>query len=181
MISLLDVLPKELIILDFHAKDKNDVLVQIADLFHEKNMVHDRDVFYEHLCAREGGSLELGTALENGVAVPHVAAEMDRDIVVAIFISQAAVDFKAIDGKPTHIFVGMACRHEIYNGGKNNIYLHYLALITSLLKDKDFRDELMKAKSVEGVISSIKQHEENIRERQRQNNGMPDYLRGNNK
>ena len=40
MISLLDILPKELIILDFHAKDKDAVLVQIADLFYEKNMVH---------------------------------------------------------------------------------------------------------------------------------------------
>lgn len=160
-ISLLDIVPLELIILDFHAKDKNDALKQIANLFYEKNIVSDRDGFYENLEMRESiGS----TACQEGVAFPYTISETNHDVIAGILISREGIDFDDMWGGLTHIFLPKTGREERWKMD-HNTYLYYLSRTSSLAKIKNFRDELMKAKSADEVISSIKKGEEELLKR----------------
>ena len=52
-ISLLDILLKELVKVDFCATDKKDALNKIADLFYEKKVVKNREDFHKNLLGRE--------------------------------------------------------------------------------------------------------------------------------
>ena len=47
----------------------------------------------------------MSTGMEHGIAVPHARLDSVDDLVCAIGLHHAGVDFGSIDGTPTHIIV----------------------------------------------------------------------------
>jgi PTS system nitrogen regulatory IIA component len=89
------------------------------------------------LLARE----KLGsTGVGEGVAVPHCKAPGISAIAASFGRARAGVDFRAIDGKPVHLFVALFAPER---GGAE--HLQALARMSRLLKRPELRRALMDA------------------------------------
>jgi PTS system nitrogen regulatory IIA component len=89
------------------------------------------------LSARE----RLGsTGIGDGVAVPHCKVPGLGALTAALGRSRDGVDFGAMDGKPTRIFVALFAPER---GGAE--HLQALARVSRLLKRPDFRNALLAA------------------------------------
>lgn len=153
-ISLLDILLKELVKVDFCATDKKDALNKIAGLFYEKKIVKNREGFYKNLLGRETiGS----TAFRDGVAIPYAISDTDYDIASGIFISKKGIDFDSLDKKSTHIFIVITGKDK--RDMPDNSYLKYLAHVVTLLKNKDFRNGLIQVNRPSEIFDVISKYE----------------------
>lgn len=79
----------------------------------------------------------LSTGLGRGVAVAHGTTEVVDDIVIALGISEAGIDFDAVDQEPVHLLF------VITNPpGRQLEYLTALSAVTRLVRDETFRRSL---------------------------------------
>ncbi|MBL7132125.1 MAG: PTS sugar transporter subunit IIA [Candidatus Omnitrophica bacterium] len=161
-VSLFDVLPKELIVLNFNAKDKDDAIRKISDLFFKKDIIKDKEEFYRNLLARE---LIGSTGVGGGIAIPYAPSDTDRELAMGILVSKEGIDFDSLDNKPSHIFVPLTGRYE--RQGEPGRYLSYLAHISRLLKNANFKEEIKGAKTVNEVFNSIRKFENGIKAKQK--------------
>lgn len=89
------------------------------------------------LLARE----KLGsTGIGEGVAVPHCKVPRLASLAACLGRSRAGVDFRAQDGKPTHVFVALFAPERA--GAE---HLQALARVSRLLKRPEFRRALLDA------------------------------------
>ena len=119
------------------ASDKGSVIRDIAHRIASALGLPSVETVVEALERRE----ELGsTGLENGVAVPHCSVEeVDRFVVGMITLDQP-IDFGAIDGRPSDIFVYIAGP-----GRRRDEHVRILAAITSSLRRAEVRERARKA------------------------------------
>jgi PTS system nitrogen regulatory IIA component len=76
----------------------------------------------------------LSTGLGRGVAVAHGTTDVVEDIVIALGISEAGIEFDAIDQAPVHLLF------VITNPpGRQMEYLTALSAVTRLVRDEGFR------------------------------------------
>ena len=78
------------------------------------------------------------TGLGNGIAVAHGKSPAVGDIVMALGISRKGIDFDAIDGKPVHFLFLVA-----NPPGMQLEYLLALSVLVRVIRDEQFRDELL--------------------------------------
>jgi PTS system nitrogen regulatory IIA component len=89
------------------------------------------------LLARE----KLGsTGIGEGVAVPHCKVPGLTALTASLGRSGAGVDFRALDGRPTHVFVALFAPERA--GAE---HLQALARVSRLLKRPEFRKALLDA------------------------------------
>jgi PTS system nitrogen regulatory IIA component len=89
------------------------------------------------LLARE----KLGsTGIGESVAVPHCKVHGLAALTASLGRSRAGVDFRALDGKPTHLFVALFAPEKA--GAE---HLQALARVSRLLKRPEFRKALLDA------------------------------------
>jgi PTS system nitrogen regulatory IIA component len=95
------------------------------------------------------------TGIGKGVGIPHAKCPFVKKMVAALGISKEPVDFKSLDGEPTHIFFLL-----IAPGDNPGPHLKSLAKISRLLDDKFIRDRLRSAEDSAHVLKIIKDEEQ---------------------
>ena len=151
--KLIDVLTEDCVFAELNAQDRDGVIKELLDkLVNCGRISKDKEqVILKALIDRE----ELGsTAIGNGVAIPHAKIEVVDNIIAAFGISHKGVDFNALDGEKVYLFFLLIAPSE--SAGP---HLKVLARITRLLRDKNFREILMKAKSKEEAIKLIEEED----------------------
>jgi PTS system nitrogen regulatory IIA component len=97
----------------------------------------DASVLTAALLARE----KLGsTGVGEGVAVPHCKVPGLPALTACLGRSRAGVDYRSIDGRPTHLFVALFAPER---GGAE--HLQALARVSRLLKRPEFRKAVLDA------------------------------------
>jgi mannitol/fructose-specific phosphotransferase system IIA component (Ntr-type) len=112
-VLLNDVFNKQLIKLNLESNTKEEVFAEligaIADLHPEYNSGEMLEVILER-------EKKMNTSVASGVAVPHGYYPGTGDVVGAIGISKAGIDYDAPDHKPVHfvflIIMGEASREK---------------------------------------------------------------------
>ncbi len=84
------------------ADDRRGAIEELLDLACRQGVVKDRDAVLEAVLRREE---HLSTGLRNGIAVPHARTNEVKDVVCAIGLKPAGVDFQSADGLPARIVV----------------------------------------------------------------------------
>jgi len=151
--NIFDLLRKEAILDDLKALDKKGVIEElvtpissIAGISHE-NIV-------KVLMERE----RLGsTGIGDGIGIPHGKLKGLESLVLGFGLSRTGVDFESMDGKPTHIFFLL-----ITPENSTGLHLKLLARISRILKNKLFKENLLKATSRDEIYSIIKEEENTI-------------------
>jgi PTS system nitrogen regulatory IIA component len=114
--------------------------------------ISDKEEMVDVLLERE----KLGsTGIGEGIAIPHGKTKAVKKLVAAFGRSQAGVNFESLDGEPAHIFFLLVAPHD--SAGP---HLKALARISRLLKDQDFRKELMSVSTKEELLDVINRKDE---------------------
>lgn len=149
--KLLDILDKDSIEADIKSKGKKEVIKELAQMVSDREGM-DLDDLVTVLEERE----KLGsTAIGDGVAIPHGKIKGLDQLVASFGRSVKGVDFESIDGKPTYIFFLLVAPENTAG-----IHLKALARISRLLKDKKFRENLLKAKTADELYEIIKEEDD---------------------
>ncbi len=147
-----DFLNPKAISVDFEATTKEGVIKELLGMLAKAGAIRNEAQLFKILMDREAlGSTGIG----QGVGIPHGKTDSLRRLVGALGISKTGVDFDSLDGEPTHIFFLLIAPED--SAGP---HLKALAKISCLLKDKFFREKLMKAKTKKEAIDIIAKEEQ---------------------
>mgnify|MGYP001566637578 CR=1 FL=1 len=150
--KLTDLLEKNLVLTDLKGQNKKDVLNEFASLLYEQKKIRDQSEFLEVILAREAlGSTGIG----EGIAIPHGRLKNLDRLVLAFGLSLKGIDFDATDGNPVHIFFVLVAPDDAPVD-----HLKSLARISKILKNRSFRERLLKAQTREELYDQIREEDE---------------------
>ncbi|HHX97343.1 MAG TPA: PTS sugar transporter subunit IIA [Lentisphaerae bacterium] len=134
----------ETICLDLKGATKDAILAEMVDLLTASGCIRDRDAVLKAVTEREK---RMSTGMQNGIAIPHGKTESVDCLVAALGIKKDGVDFGALDGQPSHIFV-----MTVSPDSRTGPHIQFLAEISRPLNDATVRNRLMAATSREEVL-----------------------------
>ncbi len=147
-----DFLNPKAMSVDLEATTKEGVIKELLGILAKAGTIKNEEKLFKILMDREAlGSTGIG----QGVGIPHGKTDSLRRLVGALGISKSGVDFDSLDGEPTHIFFLLIAPED--SAGP---HLKALAKISRLLKDKFFREKLIKAKTKKEAIDIIVKEEQ---------------------
>lgn len=146
--KIMDFLCTEAVTAELKATDKQGIINELVNLLGDAGEIKNKDSLVKILMARE----TLGsTGIGQGIGIPHGKSPHVKKLIAAFGLSKQGVDFESLDGEITHIFFLLVAPEE--SAGP---HLKALARISRLLKDKFFRDLLIKAKDIKEIIKVIR-------------------------
>jgi PTS system nitrogen regulatory IIA component len=149
--KILDVLSKETICLDLKATDKKEVLDEMAALVARLTGAAP-EALVKVLMERE----RLGsTGIGGGIGIPHGKLKNLASLVLGFGLSRRGVDFDSLDGRPAHLFFLMLTPED-----SAGLHLKLLARLSRLLKNDEFKSQLLRAKNPEEILEIIQEKDE---------------------
>jgi len=146
-VKITELLRKEYILEQLKAKNKEEVLAELAGVFARGATKFDFGAMLRALLERE----KLGsTGIGDGIAIPHGKVAGLNEILVAFGRSRAGIAFEALDGKPVHLFFLLMAPEN--SAGQ---HLKVLAKISRMLKDGAFRKKLLEARMHDDLVRVI--------------------------
>jgi len=146
--KIMDFLNTDAISPDLKSSTKNELVKELVYLLAKAEGIKNKDDLVKILMGRE----TLGsTGIGQGIGIPHGKSPDIKKLTAAFGLSKQGVDFESLDGEPTYIFFLLVAPEE--SAGP---HLKALARISRLLKDKYFRDTLLKAQDTSEIIKIIK-------------------------
>jgi PTS system nitrogen regulatory IIA component len=129
--------------------DKATVLRQVVEMIRLPSEV-DREFLHEVLMAREA----LGsTAIGDGIAIPHVRnpviLHLERPLITLCFLERP-IDFGALDGRPVGTLFAVISPTV-------RAHLHLLSWLSFTLRDRDFREAVLRQASREEILAAAEQ------------------------
>ena len=145
--KITDMLKREFVIKHLKAGNKRDALAELAGIFARGGINVDSEAMLHVLLERE----RLGsTGIGDGIAIPHGKLPGLEETVVSFGRSREGIAFEAMDGKPVHLFFLLMAPEN--SAGQ---HLKALAKISRMLKDVNFRKNLLEAKMQEDLFRII--------------------------
>lgn len=150
--KLSELIEQDYIIPDLKAKDKKEVLEELAEpiAIHEPSL--DKSLLVKILLDRE----RLGsTGIGDGVAIPHGKYGGISHPMISFGRSRKGLDFESMDGQPAYLFFLLVAPEN-----SASIHLKALAKIAKILKNSSFRKVLMEAPTRKEIYQTIIQSDE---------------------
>ncbi len=134
----------ETICLDLKGATKEAILAEMVELLVASGHIRDRDAVLKAVLEREK---RMSTGMQNGIAIPHGKTDSVDCLVAALGIKRAGVDFGALDGQPSNIFV-----MTVSPDSRTGPHIQFLAEISRPLNDASVRAKLLAATSPDEVL-----------------------------
>ena len=135
---LSDFLQRDLLLLNLAGTTKEEIIDELLDAVTAKGCVKDKDAVRKEILAREA---QMSTGMEKGVAIPHARTDSVDDLVCVIGIKRNGIDFDALDGGLSQIFVLTLTPKE-----SNAAHMQFMAMISRML-DESGRKAVLEAKT----------------------------------
>lgn len=140
------VIDRSCILMDLKGDTKEAVIKELLDALEKAEKISDRALAEEAIMERERS---MSTGMQHGIAVPHAKTDGVERLAAAIGIKRGGMDFKALDGEPTHIIVLSVSPKK-----HPESHMQFLAGIGSALGDKTRRDDILNAR-IEDEVSLL--------------------------
>ncbi len=151
--KIVDFLKPELIIENIQAQDKPGMLREFAKHIEKTRGIKAEKVFNVLMEREKLGSTGIG----KGVAIPHGKLHDLKEFICCFGKSEKGIDFEAIDGNPVHlVFLLLAPENSA------GTHLKALAKISKILKDPNFREQLLKTQGVDEIYRIIKEEDDKL-------------------
>lgn len=149
--NILDILDKDMILADLNAKNKRAVIEEMSILVAN----HEKDVQLSTLVGVLLDREKLGsTGIGDGVAIPHGKLQSIDEVIAVFGRSKEGIDFDSMDENKAYLFFLLVAPEK-----STDIHLKALARISRLMKDSQFRMDLMEAKSREEIYDAFAKKE----------------------
>ncbi len=139
--------------INLKGKTKEKVLQELTEILIATGEVEEKkkDNVVNVLLKRE----KIGsTGIGYGVAIPHGKCKVVESVTLAVGCSKEGVAFDSIDGKPVHLFFLLLTSPD-----HGQLCLKVLARLSRFLKDRKFRESLIRAKDTREIYEIIKNKE----------------------
>ncbi|MDR0602497.1 MAG: cation:proton antiporter [Treponema sp.] len=140
----LSLINEDAVITDLAGNTKEEIIAELVDLLDRGGKLGDRNMVLEDVMRREK---TMSTGMEHGIALPHAKTDGVNDIAVAVGIKKTGVDFDALDGEKSRLFVLTVSPKKT-----SGPHVQFLAAVAALLKDEETREEMMGASSRDEVM-----------------------------
>ena len=155
--NIYEILDKDAISIDLEAEGKDEVLTEMIGLLVSSGKVKKENRAETLRKVKEREALG-STGIGKGIAIPHAKCSKLKKMGAAFGISKKGLNFKSLDGEPTHVFFLL-----VAPGETPGPHLKALAKISRLLDDKFIRDKLRASTSAKDVLKIIKDEEQKRR------------------
>lgn len=145
--NLKKILTKDSILPELKADTKRGVIEEMIGFMVASGKVADRAATIQAVLAREA---KMSTGMQNGIAIPHGKTNAVNQLVAAIAIHRAGVDFAAMDGKPSHIFI-----ITLSPENRAGPHIQFLAEISKVLSRPELRAKLLNAATSDEVLNLL--------------------------
>ncbi|MBQ4378647.1 MAG: cation:proton antiporter [Treponema sp.] len=146
--SMTRYLNKNCISCELKGNTKDEILEEMVTLLSQSGNVQNRQQVISALKEREAAG---STGLEKGIAIPHTKTNGVTETVVAIGIKKDGVNFEAMDGNPSRIFVMLVAPID----GTNPL-MRAMAAFSGALMREEVRSALLQAKNADEIVEILK-------------------------
>ena len=126
---------------------KEETIEQMVALMEKGGNVTDVEKYKAGVFAREE---EGTTGIGEGIAIPHAKTDAVNAPGLAAMVIPAGVDYDALDGQPVDLVFLIAAPNT-----EDNVHLEVLSRLSMLLMDESFKQNLLKAKTVEEFLAVV--------------------------
>jgi PTS system nitrogen regulatory IIA component len=145
--NLKKILTKDSVLLDLRTDTKQEVIKELVTFMAASGELISPTAAVQAVLAREA---KMSTGMQNGIAIPHGKTDAVSQLVAAIGIHRAGVDFDSMDGKPSHIFI-MTLSPENRVGP----HIQFLAEISKILCRSNLREQLLNASTADEILNLL--------------------------
>jgi Kef-type K+ transport system membrane component KefB/mannitol/fructose-specific phosphotransferase system IIA component (Ntr-type) len=145
--DLLSFINLECITFNLNGQTKEQIITEMVDLLASQGRLLDRDMVLADVFERER---TMETGMEHGVALPHAKTDGVNCLEVAIGIKKEGIDFGAIDGEKSRLFILIVSPKKAAGP-----HISFLAGMSALLINQDFCEELINAASPGHVLELL--------------------------
>ncbi|MEN6383865.1 MAG: PTS sugar transporter subunit IIA [Phycisphaerales bacterium] len=136
-ISILEFFSRKAIIPAIRGASREDAIEQLVELAAEHENIEKVQQLKDAVLERERAR---GTAMEEGIAVPHARTDLVKKPLVVIGRSLSGIEWDSPDGKPVRfIFL------TITPDGKDDWQVQILGLIATMMSDEETRRKMLDA------------------------------------
>jgi Kef-type K+ transport system membrane component KefB/mannitol/fructose-specific phosphotransferase system IIA component (Ntr-type) len=136
-ISIMEYFSRQAVIPELKAADRNAAIHELSSLVVEQANMPHLDTVYTALLHREHN---MGTAIEEGLALPHARLGSLAKPIVAFGRSAAGIDWNSPDGKPTHfVYLILTSKEEDWQ------QVQILRIIAKAMSDPAHRDSILES------------------------------------
>jgi len=152
--KLSEILTPEGIIPNLNAHDKKGVLEELSGVITAQEPSLNKGYLLQVLLERE----RLGsTGIGEGIALPHGKVNKLDRLLVSFGRSLEGLSFDSIDDQPAYLFFLLVAPEN-----SAGAHLQALAKISRVLKDSNFRQRLMNAKSKDEIYRIIVEKDQEV-------------------
>ena len=137
----------ETISLDLKGNDKEEILAEMVELLSASGHIRDKEAVLKAVTDREK---RMSTGMQNGIAIPHGKTDSVDCLVAALGIKREGIDFGALDGQPSTIFV-----MTVSPDSRTGPHIQFLAEVSRPLNDASIRAKILSAASREEVLKLL--------------------------
>jgi fructose-specific phosphotransferase system IIA component len=132
-------------------KVKDSVITELVDLLDANRQIQNRQTVLDAVFTRER---TRSTGIGSGIAIPHGKCNAVRELVMALGVTEAPIDFDSVDGKPVSIVILLVSPQD-----QTGPHIQALARISRLMLDQDFKTALERAPSSEAAYELVSERE----------------------
>jgi mannitol/fructose-specific phosphotransferase system IIA component (Ntr-type) len=125
---------------------RDEALLKLCEVFVEQEGMVDVEPVYRAVLEREKA---MGTALEEGVAVPHGRLDFIDKPAIVFGRSLSGIEWNSPDGKPAQLIF------LIFTPPRDDVQVQILSAIARALSEKKARDMLLAARDAQGLWESL--------------------------
>ena len=148
-----NLLTTDKIIPELKGKGKEEVINELIDLLKDDENVSDLERIRSAVIEREK---IMSTGVGKGFAIPHAKTLAAKDILVAFGRLKTPIDFKSLDGEPVNLVFLLIGRENMVGP-----HIRLLSRISRMMNKDSFREDMLKAKSSEEILSIFSEEEKN--------------------
>ena len=146
-VSIEEFFLRRAIISELKAPGRNEAIKELCEVVAEQEHLPDKNTLYSAVFEREN---QMGTAIEEGCAIPHARIEQLRNPVMAFGRSIVGIDWNSPDGKLTHfIFLVLTPVTD------EESQLQILRAISLSMIKEELREAILKAKDHKQIWSIL--------------------------
>ena len=151
-----ELLKPEFIIVDLKGESKEEVILELLNLFEGDSRVQELEKVKSAVLDREK---IMSTGVGKGFAIPHGKTNAVTEIIAAFGKIKDGIDYDALDGNPVNLIFLLV--------GKDNListHIKLLSRISRLMNKDDFRNRLLQAETADEIIKLFEEEEEHFLE-----------------
>ena len=137
----------ETISLDLKGTTKDEILAEMVDLLAASGHIRDKEAVLKAVAERER---RMSTGMQNGIAIPHGKTDAVDCLIAALGIKRDGIDFGALDGQPSTIFV-----MTVSPDSRTGPHIQFLAEISRPLNDASVRAKILTATDPQTVLDLV--------------------------